>query len=402
MLNRALLLPMLLLMWGCGSNQPASKSGPLGGPAMGVKAINHIIFMVQENRSFDHYFGNLNSYRAANALPQDDDGLPTNASNPALSGSGLISSFHMISMCVESPSPSWNESHVDFNRASPTSGTATLDGFVFTAASDAIAGGFHDTAGKRAMGFYDSNDLPYYYFMASNFATSDRWFSPAMSRTDPKRMYLLAATSAGHAYPLALGSPPLSNKTIFELLEENGISWKIYVTDFAPGPITFLSTYTFFTAHPEKIVPLSEYLTDVANGTLPQVAMIEPGYVSETDEHPAIDPSSPSGDVQFGSSHVAMLINALLASTSWKDSVFILTYDEFGGFYDHVAPQVTVSPDGIPPMDLLPNDWCSAGHDSGGPPAISLTPASAFHCWLSRRSRRRRSFPIPQPITLLF
>ena len=81
------------------------------------------------------------------------------------------------------------------------------------------------------MSHYDDSALPYYYFMASNFATSDRWFSPVMSRTQPNRMYSLAATSAGHAYPLTQGV--LTVPTIFDELESAGISWKVYVTDLS-------------------------------------------------------------------------------------------------------------------------------------------------------------------------
>jgi phospholipase C len=87
----------------------------------------------------------------------------------------------------------------------------------------------NDVNGLRAMGDFDGDDLNYYYFMASNFATSDRWFSPVMSRTQLNRMYLLAATSAGHAYPLAPPYSALSNTTIFQELQNAGISWKIYV-----------------------------------------------------------------------------------------------------------------------------------------------------------------------------
>ena len=148
---------------------------------------------------------------------------------------------------------------------------------------------------------------------------------------------------------------------------KNNISWKIYVTTFGPGPLTFLSSFDYFSVHPEKIVAISEYLKDVANGTLPQVAMIEPGYVDGTDEHPAIDPNLPGGDVQAGAKYVASLIDALMKSPSWKDSAFILTYDEFGGFYDHVPPKPAVSPDGIPPQDLLTNDWCTVTRSPGGP-----------------------------------
>src|ERR1022692_4451006 len=86
-----------------------------------------------------------------------------------------------------------------------------------------------DTNGIRAMGYFDASDLNYYYFMASNFATSDRWFSPVMDRTQINRMYLLAATSAGHAHPLAAPETPLTVTTIFEELQNAGITWKIYV-----------------------------------------------------------------------------------------------------------------------------------------------------------------------------
>lgn len=356
-----LLIGVLGILQGCvGLTGPAKP--PANNPA-GLQAINHIIFMLQENRSFDHYFGKLNDYRAANGLPQDVDGLPVNASNPSFDGLSTVNAFHMISQCIENTSPSWNESHRDWNRFDQTSPTPTLDGYVYTAAIDAQAGGLNDVNGIRAMSFYDSSDLPYYYFMASNFATSDRWFSPVMSRTDPNRFYLLAATSAGHVYPLPPGSPKLPNKTIFQLLDEHNISWKIYATDSgSSGPLTFLSSFTYFSTHFNKAVPISEYMSDVANGTLPQVAMIEPGYASGRDEHPG-----PGNNIQNGSKYVASLINALMNSVSWKDSAFILTFDEFGGFYDHVPPQPAVHPDGIPPSDLLPNDFCTPGRGQGAP-----------------------------------
>jgi phospholipase C len=333
------------------------------GPNQGIKSINHIIFLVQENRGFDHYFGKLNDYRTANGLPADVDGLPANASNPSFDGTTLVKSFHMQSMCVENLSPSWNEAHFDWNRFNPTSPTPTLDGFVFTAGHDARDNvpPMHDIQGIRAMGYYDASDLPFYYYMASNFATSDRWFSPLMSRTQANRMYLLAATSAGHVYPLQ-GAPPLTNKTIFQLLDENGISWKIYFTDFPPlaGEST-TDMFAFFQKHQDRLVPISQYFTDVAKGQLPQVAMIDPGFTSGRDEHPAVDPNTPIGNVQAGASYVASVVNALMGSISWNDTVFILTYDEDGGFYDHVAPQPAVNPDGIPPSDLMPGDVCQGG-----------------------------------------
>jgi len=354
----------------------------------GIQSINHIILMSQENRSFDHYFGSMRQYWAANGFADESfDGLPQfnpatgttplQGPVPAIPGcdpafafppndcmhtnnSPMVASFHMVSMCEENPSPSWNEDHVDWNLNDPLSATPTLDGYVVTAAHDAITNQppFSDTKGIRAMSYYNGDDLPYYYFMASSFGTSDRWFSPVMSRTQPNRMYMLAATSAGHVYPLAPGEPALTVPTIFDLLQNAGITWKVYVTDLDHGEVTIqdsaLNMFATAAKFPQNIVPSSQFLTDVTNGTLPAVAYIEAGLNSGLDEHPGVDDGKPGASIQTGAQYVSTLINALMQSPSWKDSVFILTYDEFGGFYDHIAPQKAVSPDGIPPRDLLP------------------------------------------------
>jgi phospholipase C len=239
---------------------------------------------------------------------------------------------------------------------SNTTTAAPLDGFVWTAAHDARSNHFYDTNGIRAMAYYDSTDMPYYYFMASSFATSDRWFSPAMTRTQPNRMYMLAATSAGHAYPLPQGGS-LSNPTIFDLLQSAGVSWKVYVTDLthATPPVqdSALNMFTTASKYPQNIVPVSQFLTDLQNGTLPAVSYIEPGYNSGLDEHPGVDDALPGTQIQQGANFVSSLINSFMQSSSWSSSVFIFTYDEFGGFYDHVPPQPAKSPDGIKPMDLL-------------------------------------------------
>ena len=131
-------------------------------------------------------------------------------------------------MCTEEPSPFWDEAHVDWDLNDPIGvSPAALNGFVVTAANDArqVVPALNDTNGLRAMGYFDGGDLNYYYFMASNFATSDRWFTPVMSRTQLNRAYLLSATSAGHVYPYV----GYTNTTIFEALQNAGITWKIYV-----------------------------------------------------------------------------------------------------------------------------------------------------------------------------
>jgi phospholipase C len=384
----------LLALSGC---QGLSSNSTTANP--GIGSINHIIFMAQENRSFDNYFGQLPAYWAANGFPaQQFDGMPATASNPGYNGAPAVSAYHVATTCIELLSPSWNESHLDWNLQNPASSTPTMDGFVFNAANFAInenaAGAnpqYTDTAGVRAMGYYDGSDLNYYYFMASNFATSDRWFAPALDRTQINRMYLFAATSQGYAFPPGTTSTdqkPLTVSTIFDQLQAAGISWKVYYTDDicstspgnARGPrggilrnaaassnagaCTYLTQFAGYLPPnqlPSNVVPVSQYLADVQNGTLPSVAFIETGYLSGQDEHP-----SSGTNVQSGAAYVQSLIDPFMTSPSWKDSVFILTYDEPGGMYDHVPPVPAVNPDGIAPVDLAPTDVCGTGNDLNG------------------------------------
>ena len=367
-----------------------------------VSVLNHIIFLAQENRSLDHYFGALRAYWKANGFADRSfDGLPqfnpTSGLSPLYgppptnpgcdpadpppddcevdSASPKVTSFQLNTQCIENPSPSWNESHVDWNLEDPYSVTPTLDGYVWTNAHDSRNLHYYDTNGIRVMGYYTQADLNYYYYMASQFATSDRWFSPVMTRTSSNREYLIAATSGGYAYPIGSDSHDqslLTATTIFQRLEAAGVSWKIYVntknTSCASNPTpecllglsyvqNFQWGHSIPSTYPNNIATMSQYFSDVQNGTLPSVAIIEPASAAGLDEHGSDSDQYPI-DIQLGAQYVSTLINALMNSVSWKDSVFILTFDEFGGIYDHVPPQPAVSPDGIKPDDLMPNDIC--------------------------------------------
>jgi phospholipase C len=371
-----------------------------------VTSLNHIVFFAQENRSLDEYFGAMRQYWAENGIPdQSFDGLPQfNPTSgvpplfgpaPALPGCSpseqppadcvwdatvKVPSFHMITVCNENTSPSWNEAHVDWNYYDQVGKyPATNNGFVKTAAHDARTNPgspFYDSDGIRAMGYWDGVDLNYDYFMASSFATSDRFFQPALARTNINREYLAAATSGGYAYPNgfdAADTPQLKSKTIFEALQDAGISWKVYINPEGTGcagpnyasscliKSGYLENFgyaeTILAKFPQHVAPISEYFSDLANGTLPQVAEIEPASDAGLDQHGSDSDARPE-NVQDGAKYTAMLINALMESSSWTDSAFIFTFDESGGQYDHVAPQPAVSPDGIPPLDLPPDSVC--------------------------------------------
>ncbi len=382
-----------------------------------LNSIDHVIFMLQENHSFDNYFGMLNPYRVANHRNIGDDGTTytvdgiddklSSISNQDDQGNSY-GPFKLTSTCVDDMTSSWLESYGDVSRYdfSPTR-AVSMDGFVHTAQGFAnycatapggsCAGTFTDTTGRRAMGYYDENTLNYYYDMASQFAVSDRWFTPVSSKSIPNR---IATYTGGTTQGLVLDpfrddgvTSQLATPSIFKELDGAGVSWKIYYTVTLGGcfdeddcssvnnanyPATTFSSFqdsykylyipsksadgtsaaclapavgstavgdpsNSFCIDPNHIAPLSHYKQDVANNKLPAYAFIEAGY-GVNDEHPGSGQSVLTGQAQ-----VASIVNALMNSSSWKDSVFFLAYDEAGGPYDHV-----------PPVPHHSNDWTNS------------------------------------------
>ena len=338
---------LLLLLCGCQGLRSGvtTASGTVPSESQLRTGVNHIIFMLQENRSFDSYFGRLGAYRAAAGVSGSLDGLPANASNPSYDGTSTVSAFLMQSACSEDLSSSWNESHFAVNRNNPSDiAHAQMNGFVWSAGHFARDTGGPDVNGIRAMGYYDQAALPYYYFMATQFATSDRFFSPILARTQPNRIADFAATTAGHAYP---PTATLNVKTIFDLLDQAKVDYRIYETN--PGSSTMNDFTNFRVNHKPNFAPIGDYFKDLSQATLPPVVFIETGEDSGQDEHP-------DNNIQVGAAFTASLINALMQSTSWKDSAFILSWDEGGGLYDHVPPQPAVAPDDLAPSDLASTD----------------------------------------------
>lgn len=405
----------------------------------GLQSIDHVIFMMQENRSFDSYFGMLNPYRSANGYTQGADGDTytvdgiddklTTISNEDDQGTSY-KLFKFTTTCVDDMSSAWLESYGDVNRYDFLASRAIqMSGFVHNAegfanscnSSGSCSGAYTDTTGERAMGYYDQTFLNYYYFMASNFALSDRWFSPVSTNTDDNR---IATFTGGTTQGLTkdpgdqdhLGQLNMNN--IFEELDNANVSWKIYYTvtdgyclDYDDCPNTTNSRYpasTFeslsysyqyisdlnssggctapkqlssvvgdstnsFCIDPTHIAPLSQYYTDLTNGTLPSFVFIEAGY-GENDEHPGS-----GNNILAGQTEVATIINAFMASPEWSDSVFFLAYDEGGGPYDHVPPvpghsndNTDASMGAIPDISSIavnPDQYAPCLEPSGGVPS---------------------------------
>jgi phospholipase C len=318
------------------------------GTNTGLQGIKHIIVILQENRSFDSYFSHLGSYVASKHPEitgyQINAGYDPNVLLP-LSGGGTGHLFHEPTVRTENLSPAWNESHFDIDKQAD--GTFKMDRFALTTHSVPVK---FDPSGLRALGQYDETDLPYYYELATQFATSDSFHSPMLANTVTNRQYAFCATSQGRIFPSPAGSPQWTCPTIFSSLQNANVSWEYYYKD-----AIFLAGFTDWNnpAIQHKTAPIQKYLDILASPTadtdLPSVVWIDPGFGgSGLDEHP-------ENNIQQGAAFIKTLIDALMNSPAWHDSVFILSYDEGGGLYDHVGPFATVPPDDIPPQ-LGPGD----------------------------------------------
>ena len=428
---------------GSGGTTATASAEVTVNPPGSVQSIDHVIFMLQENHSFDNYFGMLNPYRAANHYDVGEDGVQylvdgiddklSTISNLDDEGTAY-SLFKLKSTCIDDDSSDWLSSFGVVNRYNfLDTRPIRMDGFVHIsegfakscAASGKCSGQFTDLTGQRAMGYYDQDLLNYYYYMASQFAISDRWFSPMASKSVPNRLVTFTGgTSQGLVHDPGGNDhlPQLDIPNIFQELDQAKVSWKIYYTvteglclndDDCLGtggsvyPATHFSNLTYsyryingnagnctpptqpssivgdktnsFCIDPTHIAPLSPtYFNDLKNGTLPSFAFIEAGY-GHNDEHPGS-----AQPILNGQAQVAGLVGALMTSSSWKDSVFFLSYDEGGGPYDHVPPVPGHSNDFTSAsMGPTPDISSIAVNPDTNPAYFPCVPAAGtqdFHC----------------------
>ncbi|MGZ4814939.1 MAG: alkaline phosphatase family protein, partial [Terriglobales bacterium] len=339
--------------------------------------IKHIFYLVQENRSFDNYFAKLGLYRANDPFTNqsygsvgDVDGIADD-NDPRFTihdhNGNTLQPFHQRTVCIDDLSPAWDESHVDIDLKN---GVYKMDGFANGTA--AVFGKSNDPAGRRVSGYYDWTDLPYYYELATQYATSDRWFAPELANTVPNRMYLFAGTSYGTTYPQVPAPGSFQQPVIFDTLVQNGISWNYYTQDgnaflgYYNNPDNPNFSKDGLGNHYKSISQLLTALADPnADNILPSVIFIEKGASKGgMDEHPG------DGNMQTGAANTASIINAFISSPVYADSIFILTWDEPGGLYDHVAPQPMAAPDDVAPSlqspdggktKVIPGDFKSTG-----------------------------------------
>jgi len=315
----------------------------------GLQGIKHIIVMLQENRSFDSYFSKLGDYATnVDHIPgyQINAGYDPNVILP-LFGGGTGHLFHEPTERTDNLSPAWNESHFDVDQQSD--GTFKMDRFAMTSHSVSAP---TDPKGLRALGQYDQSDIPYYYELATQFATSDSFHSSLLANTLPNRQYMFCATSQGRIFPSPAGHDPWTCPTIFSSLQNAGVNWIYYNKD---GIVlaNFADYVNNAAIRGRANHNIQEYFDTLAKPTadqdLPSFVWIDSASGgSGLDEHP-------DANIQFGAAYVKTIIDALMNSPAWHDSIFILAFDEGGGLYDHVPPFTVVPPDNTPPQ-LGPND----------------------------------------------
>lgn len=326
-----------------------------------AREIKHIVVLMQENRSADHYLGQLSVEGQPDYEPE-----PTTGNPDPLNPGNTIVPFHQTALCDSSDlNHSWNGSHQEWNNGA-------MDGF--TAANDINSANSDpaDPSGARTMGYYNRDQLPFYNALYKKFATGDRYFSSVLSQTFPNRFFLLAGTSFGH---IANDLPPpdgFTQPSIFNLLDDANISWKVYFSQ-----IPFAYEFSYVRNHaPGNVVPIEQYYADAKAGTLPKVSFVDPIFAGapnvENDEHPP-------ANVQVGQKFVWRVVHKLEKSPNWPTSALFLTYDEHGGYYDHVPPPPAVVPDAIPPM-LQPGDTPGAFDRYGfRVPTVVVSPFARHH-----------------------
>ena len=281
--------------------------------------IDHFVVVLQENRSFDQYF---------QALPEsgqpDVDVAPSSFDNADPSGEGeIVHPYLLKDPCIPDVPHNWIAVHHQL-------ADGKMSGFLSGA----------NPEGKRALGYYDATTLNYYYALANTFAIGDRYFSAVPGPTFPNRMFFLSASSFGHAKNTA--PPPRDEeRTLLHQLEEKNMSWIVY----SEGSTFEEDMYPRL--HKEKgehFRPIAEFYSDALAGRLPFFSWVESTYEGSlpTDEH------APA-NVQIGQAFVAHVVGSVMSSTTWPSTALFLTYDEHGGFFDHVTPPHACPPDDEPP-----------------------------------------------------
>ena len=328
-----------------------------------LPAVKHIVVLMMENHSYDNYLGTLAG--RGDGLPVDAAGAP--AAVNVLPNGQRVGAYHLPSTVQVggNPTQAWRASHLSDDGG-------TCGGFA-TSVWQTVPGG--DPA--IPMGYWSETDLPFYHGLARAFPVADRWFCSCLGPTFPNRRFLISGTANGliDDLPWDLVDYPAAG-TIFDALSRHDISWVNYhnvhpvlvvlkrllgggglvllrrlaaVGRWIPGVTNAVRGNKSYTA---DLYPLglagalrhlrttSRFFTDAAAGTLPAVSIVDPDFGAYSEENPQ--------DISDGEAFAAAVINAVMRGPGWESTLLLWTYDEHGGYYDHVPPPAAVAPDDVP------------------------------------------------------
>jgi phospholipase C len=301
-----------------------SYSGPVPVDADAASHIKHVFVIMQENHTFDNYFG---SFPGA-------DGLPIGASvpvDPAQPAGSVVQPYHLPALRTQDLDHSESSARTAFDGG-------LMDGFV-------VAQQHRNLPGSLALGYYDGNDLPYYWYLASNYVLADRFFSSAMGGSLANHQFWVAGLDSGLGETIPAQGVQMT--TIFDRLQAAGASWKFYVKNYDPRldfrhldptnprdsevawvPLLTIPSVVDDPSKAAQVQDLSNLYRDLAGGAVPSVSYIIQGGTSE----------HPPGHVGNGQNATVGIIDSIMRSHAWNDSAIVLTWDDWGGWYDHVVP----------------------------------------------------------------
>jgi phospholipase C len=348
--------------------------GPLPRPSQPagtdlLPQIKHIVVLMMENHSYDNYLGLLAG--RGDGFPLAADGQPE-VSNTGTAGEPIRA--HHLSSTVQRPqvpTQSWHATHHQWDEGKHA-GFVTSTQVVVPAGGDVDRAACEGPGAAVGMGYWTEDDLPFYYGLARTFPLADRWFSSCLGPTFPNRRFLIAGTAHGlidDAPSDLLDYPPAG--TIFDLLSRHGISW----ANYHPVPAD-QSKFRRYVRHKRRMVrrrllsagrvtkgvqkdlqftadifpmgigrymrhvhSIDQFFADAENGRLPAFSIVDPDFDNYSEENPQ--------DISKGESFAAEVINRVMHGKGWPDTLLIWTYDEHGGYYDHVPPPAAVPPDEV-------------------------------------------------------
>ena len=307
--------------------------GSHGGSSISSR-IKNVVVLVEENRSFDNMAGGFSYSDEIDGLLHTKFCNPVNVTDPS---QGTVCASPTLPN-VDPDDPNHGVSGVNmelFGTFHPsTSSQETMQGFVFEQQLTFQTSNI--TRASEAIEFYNENDIPVMRTLAENFVLFDKWFCAVPGPTNPNRAYITSGTSHGHGKndnDFNIAAIPV--RSVFQQLSEKGVSWINYTPQPFFGDAIFYNWTVSSGAANTNMKLQSQFFADAMAGTLPQFSYINPECCSNQSFHP-------SGSATNGQIFLKSVYEALRASPQWEQTLFIVTFDEHGGFADHVPPPKNV------------------------------------------------------------